>query len=261
MYWYRKGEKQTMEIRYYKEYSRFLNQDMEYKSYGTTGVPVLYIPCQDGRFYDFENFGMLDHLCGWIECGAIRVFAVDTVDVQSLSAGWKPEWERAVRQEAYFHYITEELAMRIFQICGEQGAPVSDGLMAVGFSLGAYHAANFYFRRPDLFTRAICCSGIYSLRELFGAYSDENVYNNSPIDFLRGMPAEHPYIRKYNETRLAVCCGQGAWEHPMLENTRELEAILREKKIYEWIDIWGMDVSHDWYWWKKQIDHILPNIL
>ena len=49
-----------MEIRYDKWYSPALGRDMEIKTYGRGGKPVLYIPCQDGRFYDFENFGMLD---------------------------------------------------------------------------------------------------------------------------------------------------------------------------------------------------------
>ena len=48
-----------MYIRYQKMYSEMLGRDMEYKIYGHSGRPVLYIPCQDGRFYDFENFGML----------------------------------------------------------------------------------------------------------------------------------------------------------------------------------------------------------
>ena len=44
-----------MYIRYQKMYSEMLGRDMEYKIYGHSGRPVLYIPCQDGRFYDFEN--------------------------------------------------------------------------------------------------------------------------------------------------------------------------------------------------------------
>lgn len=249
-----------MEVRYYKEFSYCLGQEMEFKVYGNSGVPCLYIPCQDGRFFDFENFGMLEHLWGWIESGAIRVFSVDTVDAQALSAVWKPCWERGSRQEDYFHYVTDELVPRIHQICNTQGSD-NDGIMVMGFSLGAYHAANFFFRRPDLFTRGICCSGIYRLGELIGDYMDENIYNNSPIDFLRNMPNDHPYIELYNKNHLIVCVGQGDWEHPMIESTRELDQVLAEKGIHEWIDYWGPDVAHHWYWWKKQVDYFLPKIL
>ena len=47
-----------MEVQYFKRYSYNLNRDMEFKVYGHAGRPVLYIPCQDGRFFDFENFKM-----------------------------------------------------------------------------------------------------------------------------------------------------------------------------------------------------------
>ena len=49
-----------MEVQYRKQYSQALNRDMECKIYGHAGRPVLYIPCQDGRFFDFENFGMTE---------------------------------------------------------------------------------------------------------------------------------------------------------------------------------------------------------
>ena len=58
-----------MEIRYYKHYSSNLNRDMEFKVYGHCGKPVLFIPCQGGRFFDFENFKMIDYWAGRIEAG------------------------------------------------------------------------------------------------------------------------------------------------------------------------------------------------
>ena len=49
-----------MKVEYYKEYSNCLNRDMEYKVYGHAGIPLLVFPAQDGRFFDFENFGMIN---------------------------------------------------------------------------------------------------------------------------------------------------------------------------------------------------------
>lgn len=49
-----------MKTEYFKEYSTALMRDMEFKIYGHAGRPVIFIPCQDGRFYDFENFKMTD---------------------------------------------------------------------------------------------------------------------------------------------------------------------------------------------------------
>ena len=38
---------------YYKEWSRMLGREMEFKVYGTAGVPVLALPARGGRFYDW----------------------------------------------------------------------------------------------------------------------------------------------------------------------------------------------------------------
>ena len=51
-----------METYYCKSYSNSLNRDMEMKVYGHAGRPILFIPCQNGRFYDFENFHMAEVL-------------------------------------------------------------------------------------------------------------------------------------------------------------------------------------------------------
>ena len=69
-----------MEIRYFKHYSNYLNRDMEFKVYGRGGKPVLFIPCQGGRFFDFENFHMIDYWAKWIEAGPCTVYSVDCID-------------------------------------------------------------------------------------------------------------------------------------------------------------------------------------
>ncbi len=47
-----------MHTDYRKWYSPSLGREMECKVYGHGGRPVLFIPCQDGRFFDFENYRM-----------------------------------------------------------------------------------------------------------------------------------------------------------------------------------------------------------
>ena len=58
-----------MKTQYFKNYSPTLGRDMECKVYGHAGRPVLFIPCQDGRFFDFENFHMTDVWAPWIGPG------------------------------------------------------------------------------------------------------------------------------------------------------------------------------------------------
>ena len=62
-----------MKVAYYKEFSHELNRDMEFKVYGHAGKPCIVFPAQNGRFYDFENFGMIDAASAFIEQGRIQL--------------------------------------------------------------------------------------------------------------------------------------------------------------------------------------------
>ena len=97
-----------MNVQYLKQYSPSLNRDMECKIYGHAGRPVLFIPCQDGRFFDFENFKMTDTWQPWIDSGKVMVFSIDTIDRETWSnASGDARW-RIERHEQWFRYITDE---------------------------------------------------------------------------------------------------------------------------------------------------------
>lgn len=250
-----------MQIRYYKEYSRYLDRDMEYKVFGHGGRPILIFPCQGGRFFDWENFGMCQIAAPWIESGRLQIFCADSIDHESWDASG-PERPRIEMQERWYNYICEELVPRIVEINREQGLDHSGRILLGGASVGAGHAVNFYLRRPDLFNGTIALSGIYTAREFFGDYMDDLVYRNSPCDYMRNFPADHPYLELYAKAdKFILCCGQGAWEDKLLASTRELQGILESKGIHPWVDIWGTDVSHDWPWWQRQWPYFLESIL
>ncbi len=248
-----------METRYEKAYSPALGRDMEYKIYGHAGHPVLFIPCQDGRFFDFENFKMTEIWAPWIESGQVMVCAVDTLDLETYSATYEAFW-RIRRHESWVRYLTEELLPAFQEIAREaNGLDTLPRVLSFGCSLGATHAANLYFRFPHLFDSLMALSGIYSTQYGFGDYMDELVYLNSPVDYLGNLPADHPYIQSYQGQKAVICCGQGAWEQP--ETTHRIKELLDAKGIPAWVDIWGNDVNHDWDWWYKQVAYFLPWIL
>lgn len=241
-----------MEMRYYKEYSPALQRDMECKVYGHAGRPVLFIPCQNGRFFDFENYRMTDTWAPWIESGQVTVFAIDTLDVETWSAGGDA-YHRVRRHEQWMRYIVDEMVPFIESVAGRRD------IIAFGCSLGATHAVNLYFRFPDQFTGLLALSGIYSADFGFGGYMDEVVYRNSPVHYLHDMPLGHPYIKKYNRNQGIICVGQGDWEVP--ETTHMLDTVFRSKGIDVWVDYWGHDVAHDWPWWYKQVEYFVPKLL
>lgn len=249
-----------MHTDYFKHYSPLLNKDMECKIYGHQGRPVLFIPCQDGRYYDFENFHMTDVWAPWIESGEVMVFSIDTIDEEtwSFKAG-DPRW-RICRYEQWIRYITDELIPMIHTFTNArnnwEGYP---GILVFGCSLGATHAANLYFRRPDLFDRLLALSGIYTAEFGFDGYMDDLVYDNSPVHYLPNLPHDHHYIDMYNQQKSVICVGQGPWELP--DSTRQLQSILESKNINTWVDFWGYDVAHDWDWWYKQVSYFVPYLL
>lgn len=249
-----------MEVQYFKDYSPALGRDMECKVYGHAGRPVLFIPCQDGRFFDFENFHMTDTWAPWIESGQVMVFSIDTLDQETWSnKSGDPYW-RARRHEQWIRYITDEMVPFMRQMANERnGWEGFPGILVFGCSLGATHAANLYFRRPDLFDRVLALSGIYDAAYGFDGYMDDVVYLNSPVHYLANMPADHPFIAQYNQNKGVICVGQGAWELP--GTTRRIQEICQEKGIHLWVDFWGWDVNHDWPWWHKQVAYFLPYLL
>ena len=147
-------------------------------------------------------------------------------------------------------YIVNEVAPFIQQMaCERNGWDEAPGIISFGCSLGATHAANLFFRYPDVFTGTLALSGIFTASYGWDGYMDQDVYNNSAVDFLAGMSWDHPYIEKYRNGRGIICVGQGAWEMP--ETTRRVAEIVAEKNMGVWVDFWGHDVAHDWDWWYK----------
>ena len=125
---------------YYKEWSRMLGRDMEFKVYGHAGTPVLALPARGGRFYDWENNGMPDAIAPLLNEGKVQLFCADSIDAESLLAGDTAPRRRAEMQEKYFNYLTGELAPRILAL---NGAKKDTLLWAVGVDTGAYQAAGF----------------------------------------------------------------------------------------------------------------------
>ena len=90
-------------------YSERLQRDMSIRIYGDKGTPVLVFPTQDAMSDNFENFGMIDTLSGYLNEGRIQLFCVDTVDTETWSNVWGDKGWRANRQEAYYNYIVAEV--------------------------------------------------------------------------------------------------------------------------------------------------------
>ena len=242
-----------MEIQYKKHYSTNLNREMEYKTYGEKGHPVLVFPSQDGRFYDYQDFDMVGTLSQFIDRGQIRLICVDSIDRETWSDVNGDHHQRISLHERWFHYVVDELIPEYLE-WGEKA-------MTTGCSMGGLHAANFFFRRPDIFDTLISLSGVFDATYFFGDYMDDIVYNDSPVHFIPNMPDDHPWLDLYRQGTIIFCCGQGAWEDKMRVDSAWLDRILTEKNVPHWADFWGFDVNHDWPWWQKQLPYFMGHVL
>ena len=244
-----------MEIQEKSGFSAFLNRQMRYGVYGSSGKPVLFFPCQGGSYRDFAGFHMSDVWEPWISSGQCTVFTADSIDSESWAS---PHWDKHRRMEIHerwVRYIVEELVPNIREITGCRE------ILTCGCSLGAMHAANLYYRFPNVFGGCFALSGVYDHTYFMGDYCDDLVYRSCPCLYLKNLPADHPYRRLYARQKSLIVCGQGAWEEDVLRSTRWLDEVCRENGIPTRFFYWGQDVSHDWCWWYKMVQTYLPAFL
>ena len=242
-----------MNRQYHKWFSQCLGREMELLVFGHTGAKVLVFPTRAGRFYDYENWGLVDALHSSIEGGHIRLFCVDGVDSESLYCRSSMPPDRARRHRQYESYILQEV---IPFMLSENGVPY---LIAHGCSIGAYHAINLALRHPSLFCKVVALSGRYDLtravgpfEDLFSGYYDQDIYFITPNHFLPNLndPCLLDHMRRM-EITLAV------GEHdPFHESNRVLSRALAEKEIPHRLAIWPGE-AHRARYWREMLPHYL----
>jgi len=57
---------------------------MEALVFGHAGPPVLVFPSSQGRFFEYEDAGMIGVLAPKIDAGELQISGVDSVDSESL---------------------------------------------------------------------------------------------------------------------------------------------------------------------------------
>src|SRR5260370_14044355 len=86
-----------MQRDYIKEYSPSLGREMELLHFGHAGRPLLVFPTSMGRFYQWEDFGLVGALSDFIESGSVPLICVDSVDRDAWDATDRPPPDRARR--------------------------------------------------------------------------------------------------------------------------------------------------------------------
>ncbi|NLI79179.1 MAG: esterase family protein [Candidatus Riflebacteria bacterium] len=232
--------------------SKAVGRPLEMLVFGHRGKPLLVFPSSSGRFFDFENFAMIETIGPFIHDGKVQVYCVDGLDHESWFANAHPA-DKARRANDYDWAITHDVVPFII----EDGHPGA-GIAVTGVSFGAYHSANFFLRHPDLFDIALCMSGNYSISFAVGDFRNDDVFYNDPLMYLPGL--QDPwYLDNLRRDLLIMCAGQGPWEEWNGE-AAAVSAHLNAKNVPHLFDLWGPDVAHDWPWWKRMIVHFLGKL-
>ncbi len=161
---------------------------MELLVFGHAGDKVLVFPAREGRFYDYENWGLVDALRHSIDGGHVRLFCVDGIDSESLYCRSMAPPARTARYLQYERYILHEVIPFMLSV---NGVP---SLIVHGCSIGAYHAINLALRHPALFRKVVALSGRFDLtrpiahyEDLFSGYYDQDIYFITPNHFVPNL--------------------------------------------------------------------------
>jgi len=235
-------------------FSPNLQMEMPLVAYGHAGQPLLMLPTAAADYLEYERFYLVDSIKPFIEHGKIRAYSINSVNRWSLLNKQMPPRIKAELLTRYDRYIVDEVLPLIRNDAGPDARPITTGA-----SLGAFLAANEYFKHPDLFRGTIPMSGSYDIRSFLDGYYDDNVYFNNPVDYLSNLNDDF-YLRMLrNADAIYIVSGQGSYEDP--DRSRQLSDILTSKGIPHTLDLWGPDVNHDWPWWRKMLPHVLGKMI
>jgi esterase/lipase superfamily enzyme len=236
----------------HKWWSQSLQKDMEIVVYGHYGFALLMFPTAAADFLEYERFQLIDSLYHHIDRGKIKVFSINSINMESwLNRNMHPA-HKAIRHQQYNDYIYNEVVPFVKSFSSPE-TPI----ITTGASLGAFHAANTLFRRPDLFQGVIAMSGTYDLKKYTDGYYDDNCYFNSPDDYLPNLTDEN-ILSQLRTKSIIIASGQGPYEDP--ESSRRISGILHSKGIQHWLDLWGYDMRHDWPTWRQMLPYFIDKI-
>jgi esterase/lipase superfamily enzyme len=238
-----------MKRTYHKWYSANLEKEMELLVFGHGGTKVLFFPPRMGRFYDYENWNIVESLSAKINQGYIQLYCVDSIDKESFYNDFSHPGYRIYRHTQYEKYIIREVVPLANKI------NPSSHLIVAGCSLGAYHAVNIAMRHPHLFCKVVGMSGRYDLTEskgyfqdLLSGYHNHEVYLNMPNQYLKNVSSPK-ILKELNRLDIILAIGK---EDVFLASNFLLSGILSAKgishKLYEWDE-----EAHRARYWRKMV--------
>jgi esterase/lipase superfamily enzyme len=230
-----------MRREYVKWHSPALGREMELLLFGHAGQPVLVFPTSMGRFFEYEDRGMVAALGRPLDEGRLQLFCVDSVDTESWYNRRAHPACRAWRHSQYDDYLSRELVPFLHSRNNTRG------LLAHGCSFGGYHAVNFAFRHPDQASGVVSLGGAFDIHRFVHGYWDDHCYFHCPAAYVPNL-SDDWYLSRIRAMNIVLAAGE--WDICLGEN-RSFSGILHARGIPHWLDIWGGHAAHDWPWWQR----------
>lgn len=222
---------------------------MELLVFGHAGARVIVFPTSQGRYFDWENRGLLNTLSRHIDNGWIQVYCVDGVDSESWFNYGADAHDHTRRHMQYQDYIINEV------LPFTKSKNANDFVIATGASFGAYHSASIAVRFPEHFNRVIGMSGVYDVREWTNDYMDDFVAQGSPCEFLERLH-DQEHIEKIRHLEIIIAIGK---EDTLYGNNKWFSELLWQKGIWHAFREWD-GFAHDWPQWHDMILHYIGGV-
>ena len=239
-----------MNREYHKWFSPALGKDMELLVFGHGGASVLFFPPRTGRFYEYEDWGLIEVLRPKLEQGFLQIYCVDSIDQESFYNASSYPNDKITRHLQYEQYIIHEVLPLI-----HHKNPWSY-IISAGCSLGAYHAVNFAFKYAHLFNKIVAMSGRYDLTKQLSHYNDllegywnETIYFNMPEQYILHISDQHT-LDQLRKLEIVLAVGR---DDVFLESNTFLSQSLTDKGIHNDLFIWDGE-AHKASYWRKMVD-------
>jgi len=236
----------TMQRSYEKWFSPALGHDMEILHFGWSGFPVVLFPTSKGRFFQYEDMGLVAALAAKVERGELQLLCVDSIDAESWYNESVPPAARGERHLHYDAYLRDEVLPFV------RSRAQRPDLGLFGCSFGGYHAANFAGRHPQLVTKSVSFSGVYDVHRFIDGYWDDTDYYNSPADFIANAGGE--LLAQLARVEWVIATGE---YDSLAGDHRRFDAVLSAKGIPHQAELWPGVFGHDWSFWNDAVVRLL----
>ena len=218
---------------FHKWYSQWIGEEFRMLVFGETGIPLILFPQAGTNYYDYKDFGVIDSLNNYIEEGKIKVYCPDSYDTKSwMNSNIEPA-ERVEKYQQFEQTILKDI------IGFANYETEEDKLIFAGFGFGGYHALNITLKYPSIAKGLLTIGGSYDVKNYVNGYFDDQLYFNSPLDYLFGL-TDKKFIAEYKKIGMIISSGS---LDDSFEQNRYISKLLFEKNINHLFDVYQFKIN------------------